>query len=824
MRTAQAIIALLVFVLLISWISMRATNSDAERFDRILAELDRFAGTDAALHRDVFAARSGLLRNYDPIVAEINGLYDTLDRLGPSDPAFAPVIDKLAHAVARQEALVEQFKSNNALLQNSLAYFALMSGQLGKADRTTSLAQDVSTLATAMLRLTLDTAPAISDEVKERLDQLAREPIAPADVEAVHGLLAHGRMLHDLLPATDRLLKDLSTAPENSARDELLHAVLAEQASSRATARLFRASLYFTALLLVGLLVHFALLLRERALSLRRRAALEHVLTRLSMQLANAQPQDLPSQVKQALAEMSTCMGTDRAYLLLLGPTPEQHVWSRPETAFPPGWPAQAPLLAARCQQATPRVIHVRNASRLPRPDDRKALASFSIKGWACACSEDANGRQAMLGFDAVRRPSRVGAGELGLLPVALDMIVSAVRRQSIELDRARLETHLQQARRMETVGALASGIAHNFNNIIAAILGYVEMVEAQVAADQGALRKLLEIRRAGERARQLVEQILAFGRRRERRRRTVSLKTLIGEAQSLLTASLPQTIDLVINEIPPAAAVSAEPAQLQQVIFNLCINAAQAMDGAGRIEIDTLVVEIMQTRSLSHDDLAPGRYARIAVSDFGRGMDDMTLERLFEPFFTTRPDGNGLGLATAAEIVREYGGTINVESTPGLGSRFEIWLPYITSNTSDDRLDAALPLGNGESLLLVDDHREELLGAEEILAALGYEPAGFARAEDALKSCRAAPDRFDAFVIAHLAPAKAAVELAGRLHEIAPKIPIVLAAASVHDISARSLVMAGISEIVARPLVAAEIAAALTRCLTIPLRSVAER
>jgi signal transduction histidine kinase len=203
-------------------------------------------------------------------------------------------------------------------------------------------------------------------------------------------------------------------------------------------------------------------------------------------------------------------------------------------------------------------------------------------------------------------------------------------------------------------------------------------MAEVQLASDSRSARSVKEIRRAGERARDLVDQILAFGRRRDVRRRRISIKGLVAEASSRLRVSLPSGIELAIGDVPDTALISGEPGQLQQVILNLCQNAAQAMDQGGRVEIETEVHQITGPRSLTHGDLRPGRYVRTAVSDTGLGMDEMTLEHIFEPFFTTRLAGTGLGLATVREIVREHGGAINVWSAPGVGSRFEVWLPAL--------------------------------------------------------------------------------------------------------------------------------------------------
>jgi CheY-like chemotaxis protein len=383
--------------------------------------------------------------------------------------------------------------------------------------------------------------------------------------------------------------------------------------------------------------------------------------------------------------------------------------------------------------------------------------------------------------------------------------------------ERARLEITLQQARRMETVGALASGIAHNFNNIIGAILGQTEITEQQLASDSRAARGVKEIRRATERARDLVDQILVFGRRRNQPRRPVSLSDLIAETVRLLRVSLPAGVELAVHEIPASAVVFGQPAQLQQVILNLCNNAAQAIYQLGRIEIETDLHQVTALRPLTHGDLKPGYYVRLAVSDAGRGIDQLTLERIFQPFFTTRVAGNGLGLATVREIVREHDGAIDVWSVPGAGSRFEVWLPCSSADAPITRPDPpALRLGHGETVLVVGDASERLLADEEVLAALGYEPVGFTGAAAALEACRASPERFDALFVGHVAPAKSALDFAAALHEIAPNLPILLATASADEISAEALLAVDISEVVHRPLISVELAEALARCLRV--------
>jgi CheY-like chemotaxis protein len=364
-------------------------------------------------------------------------------------------------------------------------------------------------------------------------------------------------------------------------------------------------------------------------------------------------------------------------------------------------------------------------------------------------------------------------------------------------------------------VGELASGVAHNFNNIIAAILGYSEMASSEVQPGGKAARRIAEIEKAAERGRDLVDSILTFGRRSDARSSLILITELLSETASLLRASLPSGVELIVADVPAGLAVFGEPAQLQQIVVNLCRNAAQAMGGPGRIDVSADTQHLAIARVFSVGELEPGSYARIAVSDDGPGFSDEVGKRLFEPFFTTRPAGTGLGLATVRKIVRDHDGAIDVASAQGKGSRFEVWLPAANTDAlTTMRSEPVVPprLGQGETVLIVHDDRESLLGDEEILAALGYEPIGFDRPSDAIAAVRSEPGRFDAVLIC-VASVGNALDLAHALHGISPTQPIFLARSAL-DIGADTLVRAGVADLVRRPLVGSELASVLSRCL----------
>ena len=218
------------------------------------------------------------------------------------------------------------------------------------------------------------------------------------------------------------------------------------QLASRTTARQFRRVLYGTSLLLVGFLVYLGLRLRGRAKALQRRAALEHVIAGISMRFIDAQPQNIDAGIEQALADMAREIGPDRTYFVRSGPEARSYVWSRPGRGFPPGWPERAPALAAQFDPVVDGIVRIPSVDRLPAGENKSACLAMGLGGWACATNVSPDGDSFALGFDAVGRPCRISApNELSLLRMAIDTIVYAVGRQTMEKERARLEARLQQ-------------------------------------------------------------------------------------------------------------------------------------------------------------------------------------------------------------------------------------------------------------------------------------------------------------------------------------------------------------------------------------------
>jgi signal transduction histidine kinase len=822
MKFTAIVASLLVLLSLLAWLS--SLSLDTARFDRELLALDDFAKFERGMNREVLTARAGLSRNYDALVRLTDAYDNSLERLrevvreGPSENA---AFDRLAARARRQEDLVENFKSRNALLQNSFAYFSLFNANLAKS-KNAPTATAANQLSAAMLRLTLDTSSSSASEVNEAMNQLAALRSSSDEAEPIQAVLAHGGVLHDLLPATDATLKALMAEASTSEQDTIRSMITARQRAAQASARRYNFLLYVAAVALLAVLIYLGVLLRERAVTLRRRAEFEHVIARISTRFINVQQHEIVAHVEKALGMLAEHVGADRAYFLVASSPRQAYRWCRRGISFPDGWPEQALELAQRFGAGSEDVIQFPNIQDSHPNDTINLLANLGLRGWLCVTGRCRKDTRAILGFDGLGARALTQHTEVTLFRMAFDVIANAMRRAVLEREKERLETNLQQARRMETIGALASGVAHNFNNIIGAIIGHTEMADAEARSGRARGNHLDQIRHAGERARQLTDQILTFGRGQGRRER-VSIKSLVAETERLLRASLPSfELEFVVWQVPEKALVLAEAAQLQQVFLNICANAAQATGEGGKIEIRIEEQERFQPLRIRGSEIGPGRFTVVSISDSGHGMDEATMDRIFEPFFTTRPEGNGLGLSTARETVLEHGGAIDVTSIPGGGTRFDIWLPSAVPSEATV-VQHALPQisrGGGQTVMIMQPDPSSLLRDEEILAALGYEPIGFSESSEAMRACHADPARFDAVLICPHPGTKQALELAAELHEIAPALPIVIATPSARDLDTAQLAAAGISELLHYPLMSSTLSSVMSRCLTISAAS----
>jgi signal transduction histidine kinase/CheY-like chemotaxis protein len=349
--------------------------------------------------------------------------------------------------------------------------------------------------------------------------------------------------------------------------------------------------------------------------------------------------------------------------------------------------------------------------------------------------------------------------------------------RVKAEAEREALAAQLRQAEKMEAVGRLAGGIAHDFNNILGAILGYGELAQARVAQDPQLKRYVDTIVNAGNRAKSLVSQILAYSRAEPGVKTPVSVAPIATEVCDLVRGST-SAIDVRFHGPAGDATVLGDPTRLHQLLMNLASNAVQAMGEGGALDVAVETRTLVAPAKTRLTEVAPGEWVVIRVTDTGEGIPPEVIDRIFEPFFTTKPAGRGtgLGLALVHSIVRESGGAIDVQSERGRGTTFTVWLPRIEAGEAKVAPVDAHPGGRGQVILAVDDEPEVLAALEEMLATLGYEPAGYTDSRAALEAFRAAPERYEAVVSDEVMPQYTGTQLAVEFRRLKPGIPIVIA------------------------------------------------
>jgi signal transduction histidine kinase/CheY-like chemotaxis protein len=396
------------------------------------------------------------------------------------------------------------------------------------------------------------------------------------------------------------------------------------------------------------------------------------------------------------------------------------------------------------------------------------------------------------------------------------DLHVQESRRLA-QAEQERLQNRLRQAEKMEAVGRLAGGIAHDFNNILGGILGYGEMLLESTAEGSEEQRYARNLLIAANRARDLVEQILAYSRTQKVARTSVDIGRIVRETLEVIRGSLPEGIalDLALPEAP--LAVIGDPTQLHQVVMNLCTNAIHAMGGEGRLAVSLQAVDLEQEATFAHDTLAPGPYVKLVVSDTGTGMDQATLARIFEPFFTTKEvgRGTGLGLSLVYGIVADSAGAVHAASEVGRGSTFEIYLPRTHAGSPvAETAEGPLERGHGECVLLVDDEKPLLIMTAELLARLGYEPAPFSDARAALASLEAMPQAYDVVLTDETMPGLTGTAFAAAVRKAQPALPVILISGHTGPHLSEMALGAGVREVLRKPIQSRELAAALARVL----------
>lgn len=381
------------------------------------------------------------------------------------------------------------------------------------------------------------------------------------------------------------------------------------------------------------------------------------------------------------------------------------------------------------------------------------------------------------------------------------------------------LENQIRQSQKMEAIGTLAGGIAHDFNNILMAITGYSELAILNASGNSAAQRNLEEVLVAGQRAKELVQQILAFSRQTEHERQPIELKMVVKEVCKFLRASLPTTVEIRQNFTKTPAIILGDPIQMHQVVMNLCANAEHVMrESGGLLELKVEHV-IGETDDMDiHPDLKGGSFVRLTVRDTGAGMTQDVAQRIFDPFFTTKGvgEGTGMGLAVVHGIVTSHGGWINVQSEPGQGTTFIIDFPEMATRSiqgENKPLQQEYLLGSGHILFVEDEEPLARLG-EEAMRKLGYEVMVRTSSVEALEAFRADPFRFNAVVTDQTMPNMTGEALSRALLRIRPDVPIILCTGFSHSMTLEKAKAIGIRAFLLKPLLIKDLGRTLQEVL----------
>ena len=343
----------------------------------------------------------------------------------------------------------------------------------------------------------------------------------------------------------------------------------------------------------------------------------------------------------------------------------------------------------------------------------------------------------------------------------------------------AESERQMQQVLKLQSIGTLAGGIAHDFNNILFPIIGYTELAMDDIPEENPARKSLEEVLKAASRAKELVQQILTFSRQNGHERKPIRVPIIIREALKLLRASIPKTIDIVTDLEENCSPIMGNPTQMHQVVMNLCTNAYQAMrETGGKIHVRLGEVNIGYEEMAQRIGIKMGPHLHLVVQDNGVGMDATVLERIFEPYYTTQEPGKGtgLGLSVIHGIVKNHGGFITVESLPGQGSSFHVYLPTIDEMEQDIEVEIhAAETGGGERILLVDDEEQIVAMEKQMLEKLGYQVTACASSSEAWTVFSARPDQFDLMITDMTMPHMAGDRLSEKILDIRPNLPVIL-------------------------------------------------
>lgn len=715
---------------------------DRETHEVILTTLRAVDVNNASLQRDVLQSRSGLLQNYDPLVASVVNLHKTIADLRSlfarsdtdQDQALLPLLEHLNRSVNRNEDVVEGFKTQNALLQNSLQIFGRTLSGL-HATQSTSGSAGVETprdLGNQMMQFSLQPSATLSESLFSKLKRLAKT--APAESPDIRTLVTHGEFILSTLPHVNHMVSEVQAADTSLRAQDLQKEYLEEygRLNLRSSwSRIFLGSISFV---LCGYVASLIYRLRRQTDRLTQKLDFEAAMAGLKACFDEAISENRDSALPKGLEILGNFFGASSYELLVFNNETgeiDEHHKSRVRIDL-----SAQPLIddvismlrlgdTTTSRPQKPIYVNLQNSG--DPAFTRTALSAGVVVGLKIS-----DRVAAALFLEYPESRPKPDHEELALIKTAVEIVLQNIDQFRRHQEREILERRLEHAERLQAVGTLAGGIAHEFNNILGAMLGYGEMALHSLRRKSVTGQYVQEIISAGQRAKKVIDQILTLSRKRERTTKPIDVVEIIADILPLIKISMRDGVELQAELPDKKAVVLGNPVEIQQIVMNLCKNSSEAMAETGEIRLAVSSFEATSKRVLSHGELPIGCYILISVSDNGAGISDTALPHIFEPFFTTRTKtgGTGLGLAAVHGNVVALSGQIDVSSQRKIGTTFSIFLPLCRKPPvplSQFFDEASVPVGAGEIVGVLE--RDQLLRMmyEEKLAALGYEPIGFA-------------------------------------------------------------------------------------------------